>query len=225
MRTGRDFGEDDVVTLDEEFDAEDAMAAEGVGDLTGYLFSLLEGNGRHGLGLPAALVVAIFLIVPDRRAEGSAADVTHSEESDLIVEIDETLDDDGTMSGASTLLRLFPSLGDILLTAHQALTMTRRTHHRLNDAGETDAIDGSDELLLGVGKLKGGCGETQCDGSEVANLATIHGSKSGFGGGHHIPTLLLEGDQGGGGDSLDLGDDVVGLLLLDDATQCIAIEH
>ena len=67
---------------------------------------LAQGRVGHGLRLPALVVVAADLAVPDRLAERRAAGVPHREQRDLVVEVDEPLDDDLARARAPVLLRV-----------------------------------------------------------------------------------------------------------------------
>ena len=68
------LAENNVIALDEQFHAEDAVAAEGVGDFLGDVLGLFKRFIGHGLGLPRFAVVALDLNVADGFAIGGAGD-------------------------------------------------------------------------------------------------------------------------------------------------------
>ena len=96
----------------------------------------------HRLRLPRFAIVAVDLQVADRLAERRAAAVTHGEQRDLVVEVDEAFDDHAAAARAAALLRVLPRVLDVRLRAHDALSLARRAHHRLHDARHAELADG-----------------------------------------------------------------------------------
>src|SRR6476660_5149514 len=113
VRTRAQFGEDRLVSADEEFDAEDAMPAKRLHDFSRLMARRLERALRDGGRLPAFAIVASLLPVADRSAEQDAVLGRHGEESDLAVELDEFLDDHARPVAAHILDRIIPCLADV----------------------------------------------------------------------------------------------------------------
>ncbi len=78
-----------------------------------------ERGRAHRLRLPRLAIVAVDLQMTDRIAERRAAAVTHGQQRDLVVELDEPFDDDAPAAGAAALLRVVPRLLDVGLRAHR----------------------------------------------------------------------------------------------------------
>src|SRR5678816_2709969 len=123
VRPRRDFAEVDGVTRDEQLDAEDAVAAELRGDRVRDALGLGERCRAHRLRLPRFAIVAVDLQMTDRLAVSRAAAVTHGEQGDLVVELDEAFDDDPALAGTAALLRIVPSVLDVRLGTHHALSL------------------------------------------------------------------------------------------------------
>jgi predicted Abi (CAAX) family protease len=77
---------------------EQAPAAQRLGNPGGHVAGPLQGQGAHGLGLPALDVVARDLAMSDGVAEvgdhGAVPEGPDRQQGDLEVEVDATLDDD-----------------------------------------------------------------------------------------------------------------------------------
>ncbi len=225
VRARRHLAEPHLVALDEQFDAEQPASAEGLGHCPGDPLGLGQGLRAHRLRLPGLVVVALDLAVTDRRAESGAVDVAHGEQSDLVVEIDEALDDHPALAGAPAFLGIVPGRLQVVGAFQDALALARRTHDRLHHAGVADALDATAVVLEGIGEVIGRGRQAEFLGSQPADTLAVHGQLRGAGGGHHGVAFGLQLDQGGGGDGLDLGHDVVRLLLLDHRAQGGAVEH
>ncbi|MOA07786.1 hypothetical protein D3C78_1275060 [compost metagenome] len=151
--------------------------------------------------------------------------MAHGEQGDLVVEIDEALDDHPALAGATALLGVVPGLLHVGLAAQQALALAGGTHDRLDHAGEAQLGHRGGIVREAVGEAVRRGGQAQLLGGQAADALAVHGQLGRARGGHHGEALGLQLDQGIGGDRLDLGDDVVRLLLLDHRAQGGAVEH
>ena len=156
----------------------------------------------------------------------------HGELGDLVVEIDETLDDHPALIHPPAGGGIVPGGLHVVRPLEQRLALSRRGHHRLDDARVTNgrlavaAVDGSLQLGQGIGKAVRRGGQAQLLGGQAADALPIHGELGGPSGGDHLGHALgLDLHQHVGGDGLDLGHDQMGLLLLDQSTQGGAVGH
>ena len=113
MRARADFAEPHLVGLDEQLDAEDTQSAQIVGDFFGDVARALQRQRRHRHRLPAFHIIAVHLHMADGRAEvrfdvAAGADRAHGELGDLIIEIDETFDDDPPLIHTRTAGGIIP---------------------------------------------------------------------------------------------------------------------
>ncbi len=125
MWTRRDFAEPDLITLDEQLDAKQTTATQGLGHGACNPLGLSQSNRAHDLRLPGFLIVALLLTMPDRRTEGSAANMAHGQQGDFVIEIDEPLDDYTTLTGTAAFLRVIPGTLHVVSAFEQALAFTR----------------------------------------------------------------------------------------------------
>ena len=65
--------------------------------------------------------------MPYRLAEAGSAGMTHRQQSDLVIEIDEAFDDDPPATGAATGLRIFPCRIDVRVAAQHRLPCQRNS--------------------------------------------------------------------------------------------------
>ena len=105
--------------------------------------------------LPALAVIPIDLNVANGCQETRASSVAQSEQGNLVVKIDKTLDDHFSLPAPSAFLCVFPSGGNIRLLAQCALAFSRATHDRLHHTGHPDRGHGSPVFLLGGSKTVG----------------------------------------------------------------------
>ena len=161
----------------------------------------------------------------DRCAEADAAGVLHGQQGDLVVEIDEALDDHPALARASAGLRVIPRMLQVIDTAHHALALAGGTHHRLDHERVADRLGRVAVLRLVVAKAIARGGQLQLLGGQPADAFAVHREPGGARGGDHPQALLLQRDQGGRVDGLDLRHHQVGLLLLDQRAQRVAVEH
>ena len=220
-----DFGEDHRVALDEELDPEQAMPAEGIGDRAGLTLGLGDRNVAHRLRLPGFAIVARFLAMADRRAEGRAAGMANRQQGDLVVEIDEALDDAAPLAGASTRLRVVPGGGHFGLAADQALALAGRAHDRFDHEWQAEVADRRPVVRLAVDETIGRGRQAEFLGGEATDAFAVHGQPGGARGRDHVDAFALEFDQGRRVYRFDLGHDQVGLLERDQATDRGAVEH
>ena len=225
MGARRHLAEDDVVALDEELDPEQAAATERLGDLAGHVLGGGQRLVRHRMRLPGLAVVALDLGVTDRCAEAGAAGVADRQHRDLVVEIDEALDDDLALAGTATLLGVVPGGLDVGGGFDQALALAGAAHDRLDHAGQANLVDRRAEFLLGLGEDVGRGLQAEVLGGQPADALAVHRQPGRARGRHDGKTLVLQLDQGFGGDGFDLGDEQVGFLHLDQPAQGLAVEH
>jgi len=155
VRPRRYLAEPDLFALDEQFDPEDATPAQRIGDRQRDALRLGQRRRCHGLRLPGLLIVAFLLAMPYRLAEAGSAGMTHRQQSDLVIEIDEAFDDDPPATGAATGLRIFPGRIDVRVAAQHRLPLARGTHYRLDQAREAQRHGGGAALVQRVGKAIG----------------------------------------------------------------------
>src|SRR5690606_32364417 len=139
---------------------------------------LLSASPRrvaHRLRLPALVVVAIDLTMTHRRAKAGAADVADRQQGDLVVEVDEAFDDHPTLGAPCPLERDRPRSLDIADFLDGTLSLSRRAHHRLDDAGETDSLDGRDVLCLRARKAVRRGLQAELLGGESPDPLAVHG--------------------------------------------------
>ena len=71
---------------------------------------------------------------------------------DFVIEIDKALHDHLSGAGTSAFLRVMPGAVDVFLFADHALSVSARTHDRLDDTGHSDHFDSLDKLFFRRGK-------------------------------------------------------------------------
>src|SRR6185437_7631184 len=133
--TRTDLGENHLVAAHEELHAEHAPAAERRGDGRRLTLCLGQRGLAHRLRLPRFAIVAVFLAMADRGAEAHAADMSHGQHGDLVVERHQTLDDDPALARTPAGLRVVPGMPQLARFAHHALALAGGTHHRLDHEG------------------------------------------------------------------------------------------
>ena len=225
VRTGRHLAEQHLVAADEQLNTEDTVTTQRARNLTSDLLSLSDRDVAHRLRLPRLTVVAINLVVTNGFEHGSTARMAHGQQRNLVVELNKTLNDHATCTRTTTLLSDLPRAVDLLLRVANTLTVTRRAHNGLHNAGSTDLFNRRLELLACCRKAIGRGGQTQLLGSQAADTLTVHRKPSSLSCGDYVVALLLQLNQSGSCDCLDFGNDVVGLFGLDDLAQAIAVEH
>ena len=225
VRTGRHLAEQHLVTADEQLNAEDTVTTQRTRNLASDLLSLSDRDVAHRLRLPRLTVVAINLVVTNGFEHGRTARMTNGQQRNLVVELNKTLNDHATCTCTATLLSDLPRAVDLLLRVANTLTVTRRAHNGLHNAGSTDLLHRSLKLLARSSETIGRGGQAQLLGSQAADTLTVHREPSGFSCGDYVVALLLQLDQSRSCDCLDFGNDVVGFFSLDDLAQTIAVEH
>ena len=113
VRTRADFRKPDLVAFHEQFDTEDAQAAQFVGDLPGDIARTLQCKRRHGHRLPAFDIIAMHLHMPDGFAKmrlglAICTDCAHGKLGNFVIEVDETLDDDPALIHPRAAGGVFP---------------------------------------------------------------------------------------------------------------------
>ena len=128
----------------------------------------------------------------DRFAEADAVDVPDRQLGYLVIEIDETFDDDFSGTATSAFLGIAPGSIDIGLGPDGALAFTGRTHDGFHHAGYADVFHCIIKLFPAAGKLvwRGSQPEFFCRQSPDA--LTVHGEAGGPGGRDHGEAFALE---------------------------------
>ena len=237
VRSGADLGEVHVVVFDEHLDTEDAAAtepavAERRGDACSHRRGAAQRGLAHRLRLPRLDVVTLLLTVSDRCAEiraetaGVRIDGAHGQQGDLVVEIDETFDDDPSTLDATAGDGVVPGPVDLVRPAHHTLTLARRRHHRFDHTREPDPVGRGADLVGRIGERVRRRRKTQPLVGQPTDALAVHRQGRGTRGGDHLgQTVFVDLDEDLGGDGLDLGDHEVGLLGLDHGTQCARVGH
>ena len=151
--------------------------------------------------------------------------MTYREKRDFIVEIDEPFDDHASGSRPTSFLRILPGPVDLFGRTDDALPVSRRAHYRLHDARRPDLPDGFDELLVVGSETVRRSRDAEFLGSQPADAFAIHREAGGPGRRDHVVAFLFQFQQRIRSDRLDLGNNIVGLFLLDDGAQLRPVEH
>ena len=123
VRARAELGEDNLVSAYEELDPEQSVPAEVVDHLVRHLLRLRKRGLAHAVRLPALLVVAAFLPVADRRAEGDATGMPDGQQRDLVIEVDKLLDDHPRPVAAHIGDRIVPRGLQPSFVLHRALAL------------------------------------------------------------------------------------------------------
>src|SRR3989338_3040804 len=175
--------------------------------------------------LPAFAVVAVYLYVSDRRAEGDALSVSHGEHGDFVVEINRSFHDDLAGLSSARFHRVLPRVAQILRFFSHTLAMSGRGHRGLYEAGETNGLGTSFEFFERRCETIGRGGKFQFFGSKFSDALSIHGEMHGARGRNHAPTLFLKLHKFVCRDGLYFRHDVIRLLLLNDSAYDFRIAH
>ncbi len=160
-----------------------------------------------------------------RLAECGAADRAHGEKGYLVVEIYEAFHNHSTGSGATAFLSFTPSGIGVGGASQSALAVSAGAHHGLHNAGEAYLGYGCVKLLAGGCETVGRCGEAELFGREAADSFTIHGKESSAGCWSNVVALFLELHEHRGGNRLNFGYDMVGVLEFYHPSQSFGVEH
>ena len=119
-----------------------------------------------------------------------------------------------------------PCLLQVLRAADYRLTVARRRHDRLDQAGEAHLPGSCRQLLRTGGEGVGAGRQAQPLGRQTADPLPIHRQLRRPGRGHHPHlTGLLQGHEGVGGQRLDLGDDDRGAAGADRGCERRGVAH
>ena len=161
--------------------------------------------------------------MPDRRAEQHALAGRDGQQGDLIIEVDILLDDHSGPVAAHVGDGIIERRAKLGRGSRDALALAARRHHRLDHRGQPDPR--GDRLFARLGENVARGGQPQLLRREVADAVAVHGQLDGFRRRHDMPALALKFGQHRRVDRLDLGNDMVGAVLLDRAPQRRAVEH
>ena len=129
----RQLREDHLAGGDKELHAKNAGSAQGIGHLTGHALGFQQLTLLQFGGLPAALVVAPFLDVANRRAEqGWTVLLAHRQQGDLLLEPQKFLHDHQAGAAARTFGGGGPGLLQFLGVGGHALAFAGGAHHGLH---------------------------------------------------------------------------------------------
>ena len=150
----------------------------------------------------------------------------HGEQGNFIIKMDHPLDNHSSLIDPAAAGRIIPGSIDFIRCIHLGLPLAGRRHDRFDDAGIADTIGGSAHLFQTVGKLVGGCRQTQCFCGQTTDAFTVHSQACGSCGRDYSRyTRLFELFQHHGGDRFDLWYDQIRLFQFDQGAQCLAIGH
>ncbi len=173
----------------------------------------------------------MHLHMPDGFAEmrpGVSFDTqrTHSQQRDLILEANHTLDDYTALIYPAAARGIIPCGIYFFRRIHLRLPLAGRRHHRLDDAGITDRFNRCAHFLQAVGKTVGRRRQAQRFCGKTAYTFAVHGQHGrARGGDHPRQPRALDQRQHVGGDGLDFRHDQIRLFLLDQGTQRCSIRH
>ena len=139
--------------------------------------------------------------------------------------MDELLDDNLLNVAATAFHCVVERLLEVGFAAHDALSVTRRRHERLDYARETNLLRVFAQLLECSGVEVFSCAQTEFLCSEVANSLAVHRVVDGACARHYLYALLLEVEEALGAYRLNLRHDDVGAVLFNDSAQRFAVEH
>jgi len=232
VRARADLAEPDLLALDEQLHAEQALAAEVGGDSSGDMLRGLQRLRVHRVRLPAFHVVAADLNVADRLAEmrfhlAVGAQRTHRQQRDLVVEVDKSFHDHAAVADATTGHGVVPCGLDAIGAVDLALALAGTAHHRLDHARVADAaVDRGLQLFKRIAELVGAGGQAERFGGQPANAFAVHRQTCGAGGGDHAHHAGgFQGFEHRRGDGLDLRHHQVRALGLDQRLELLAVAH
>ena len=163
---------------------------------------------------------------PGRRFAGRRVDGTHGQQRDLVVELDESLDDDAFPRDPGPGPRVLPGTVDVVRGADDTLTLPGGTHDGLDHARVARLPDRLNEFRVGGGESVCAGGQTEFLGRQATDALAVHGEPGGACGGddRREPRFLDRGERVGG-QGLDLGDDEVRADLPDECPDGRRIGH
>ena len=225
MRAGTEFGEDHLLALDEELYPEQAVTTQFIDHFARHVLGFRDSRIAHRRGLPALLVIPALLPVADRRAEAHTVLVPDGQESDLVVEVDELLDDDAAAVAAHIGAGVIPGRLEPVVVTDRALALAGRGHHWLDDTGKARVLCRCAHLVevLRIAVFRGH--ETEIVRREVADCIAVHGKLRRLGGRHDVETLFLKFGKDRSANGLDFRNDVVRPVPFGRVSQLFAIEH
>ena len=232
MRARADFAEPDLVTLDEELNAKQALASQVVSHRFGDVAAFLQAGRAHGLRLPALDIVAAHLHMANRFAKlrldlPAGAHGAHRQQRDLVVKVNEALNNDAAVADAPAGHGVVPSSAHIGRPGDLALALARGAHHRLDDAGVADlCVDGGLQLGQRIAKYIGAGRQAQRLGGQTPDAFAVHGQARRAGGGNHAHhTGGFQFFEHGRGNRLDLGHHQVRPLFFNQGLELCRIAH
>ena len=151
--------------------------------------------------------------------------MTHCKQGNFIIEFYETFHDNPPRSGASALLRIIPSLLNILCRFQHALSMTGRGHNRFHYARNSDFFHRTFEVVNVIHESIIGSRQAQLFCCQTTDAFSIHSEFGRFSGWDYVKALLFQFDQGIRCNCFNFRHDVIRLLFLHQCPQSIAIQH
>ncbi len=139
--------------------------------------------------------------------------MAHGQQSDFIVKINESLHYYLAAAGTSAFLRNMPGIVNILFSTYYALTVSGRTHDRLDDTRETDFCNSSIKFPPRGSKPVWRCRNSESFGCKPSDPLPVHSNPRGHSRRNNIITFLLQFNQLVGRNSLDLGDYIIRLFI------------
>jgi len=234
VRTRADFGEPDRIAFDEQFHAEQSLAAQVAGDGAGDFPGLAQRYRGHRLRLPALHVIAFRLDMANGFAEmgfhlAVLVQGTYGEQGDFIVEVDEALDDRPPLVDSAAGGGIVPGTGQVFLAVDLALSLAGGGHDRFHHAGVADtalAFHRRAQGLEGIGEGVGRGGQLEFFRGQTTDAFAVHGEMGGARGGNHAAEAGgFQFHQGFGGDGFDLGHHELRFLRVDQSGEDIARGH
>ncbi len=147
MGAGRNLAEKHLVAPDEKLDAENAVAAQRIGDDLRLPLGLGQRLGSHGHRLRRFVVITLDLDVADGGAETRAAHRAHRQQGYLVVEGNEFLDDYLVCRAPGSFNGILPGRLDVRGIPDDALSLAGGTHGRLDHARNPDLGHSFPELI------------------------------------------------------------------------------
>ena len=151
--------------------------------------------------------------------------LTHGQQGDLQIELQELLDDHPGRGAPGTAEGRVPRLLQPIGAAHHALTFPGGAHHGLHDHGPAQWLRDLHQLF-GAGRVgESRCPQSQFSSGEITDSVPVHRHSGGSGRGDHRGALLFQLSQGRHGQGFDLRDHHIRSMSADHLQQIVRIRH